>query len=105
MLSSNSAALNQPSSSPAASSTSAYTTSILPVASTRIIDGSGVMVTLSNLPITSATMAPTWLFINVKPHMLDAVLSCLNGLSAVLKVLTEVTGPAPSVLADPDRTG
>jgi hypothetical protein len=32
------------------------------------------------------------LFIRVKPHMFDAVLSALNGLSAVLNV---VTGSAP----------
>src|SRR4051794_5840402 len=76
-----------------------------PTASTRIIEGSGVIVTFSCWPITCATIAPTWLFISVNPHMLDAVLSDLSGLSAVLKPLTEVTGPAPSVLADPDPTG
>jgi hypothetical protein len=37
------------------------------------------------------------LFINVTPHMLDAVLLDLNGLSAVVKV---VTAPAPSVSRD-----
>src|SRR6185369_8773957 len=70
--------------------------------STRIIDGSGVMVTLGLCDMTSATIAPTWLFIKVKPHMFDAVLLALNGLSAVLKV---VTGSAPSVSADSARTG
>jgi hypothetical protein len=35
------------------------------------------------------------LFMSVNPHLLEAVLSDLNGLSAVLKV---VTVPAPSVL-------
>src|SRR6516225_8152317 len=73
------------------------------LASTRIIDGSGVIVTLGLCDMTSAIIAPTWLFINVKPHMFDAVLSALNGLSAVLKVV--VTGSAPSVSADSAQTG
>src|SRR5262245_38398738 len=68
------------------------------LASTRIIDGSGVIVTLGLCDITSATIAPTWLFIKVNPHLFEAVLSALNGLSAVLKVV--VTGSAPLVSAD-----
>src|SRR5689334_23427354 len=55
-----------------------------PTASTRIIDGSGVTVTLSLVSMTCAITAPTWLFMSVKPHLFDAVLSDLNGLSAVL---------------------
>src|SRR5512133_44878 len=55
-----------------------------PIASTRIIDGSGVTETLSLVAMTCAITAPTWLFMSVKPHLLDAVLSDLNGLSAVL---------------------
>src|SRR5918998_4771984 len=100
MFSSNSAESNQPSSSPAASSISAYKTSTRLRASTRIIEGSGVTVTLSLVAITCAIRAPTWLFISVKPHMLEAVLLVLNGLSDDVNV---VTGPAPSVLADQDR--
>ena len=68
------------------------------LASTRIIDGSGVIVTFSFVPITSATTAPTWLFISVKPHMFDAVLSTLNGLAGGLELA--VTGSAPSVSPD-----
>ena len=45
--------------------------------------------------MTWATTAPTWLFISVTPHWLEAVLSDLNGDSAVLN-LGVVTGPAPS---------
>jgi hypothetical protein len=52
------------------------------IASTRIIEGSGVTVTFGLSRITSATTTPTWLFISVKPHMLEAVLLDLNGLSA-----------------------
>ena len=33
--------------------------------------------------ITSATTAPTWLFIKVTPHLFEAVLSDLNALSVV----------------------
>src|SRR5882757_11301458 len=73
------------------------------LASTRIMDGSGVILTLSFVAITSAMIAPTWLFINVKPHMFEAVLLTLNGLSAVLKVV--VTGSAPSGYPDSDRPG
>ena len=38
-------------------------------------------VTPGLLFIASATTAPTWLFIRVTPHLFDAVLSDLNGLS------------------------
>ena len=77
-------------------------TSIRRSASTRIIDGSGVTLTLGLVLITSATTTPTWLFISVKPHMLDAVLSTLErALSHRERV---VTAPAPSVFPDPGRT-
>src|SRR5260370_23153472 len=72
-----------------------------PTASTRIIDGSGVTVTFGLVLMTWAITAPTWLFMSVKPHLLDAVLSDLNGLSAVLKM---VTVPAPSVRPGLART-
>src|SRR5215469_6004814 len=58
------------------------------------MDGRYRTFTFGLVDMTCATTAPTWLFISVKPHWLDAVLSDLNGLSAVLNV---VTGPAPSV--------
>ena len=47
------------------------------VASTRIIEGRWVMVTLSWLSMTSATTSPTWSFISVTPHLSEAVLSDL----------------------------
>jgi hypothetical protein len=59
-----------------------------PRPSIRIIDGSGVTVTLSSRSSTWAMSAPTWLFIRVNPHMFEAVLSDLNGLSAVVNAVT-----------------
>src|SRR5215471_2835964 len=77
-------------------------TSIRPTASTRIMDGSGVTVTLGLVAMTWAITAPTWLFMSVNPHLLDAVLSDLNGLSAVLNV---VTVPAPPAVPGVCRSG
>ena len=46
-----------------------------------------VTVTFGLVAMTSATTSPTWLFISVKPHLPDAVLSDLNGDSAVLNLV------------------
>src|SRR3984957_7705097 len=97
MFSSNSAASKKPLSSPSASEISAYTKSIRPIASTRIIDGRKRTLTLGLVAMTCATTAPIWLFISVTPHWLEAVLSDLYGDSAVLN-LGVVTGSAPSGL-------
>src|ERR1700761_1128914 len=43
--------------------------------------------------MTCATTAPIWLFISVTPHLLDAVLSDLNGLSLVLNDV--ISGSSP----------
>src|ERR1700677_1740925 len=59
------------------------------------MDGSARTDTLSLVAMTWATTAPIWLFISVTPHWLEAVLSDLNGDSAVLN-LGVVTAPAPS---------
>jgi hypothetical protein len=56
------------------------------------MDGSHVTVTFGLVAITAATISPTWLFISVKPHLLDGVLSDLNGLSVAV-----VIARAPSV--------
>ncbi len=58
------------------------------------MDGRCVTFTFGFVPMTRAITAPTWLFISVNPHLPDAVLSDLNGLSAVLNVVTVTT---PSV--------
>src|ERR1700684_1221485 len=59
------------------------------------MDGSARIVTFGWVAMTCATTAPTWLFIRVTPHWLEAVLSDLYGDSEVLN-LGVVTGPAPS---------
>ena len=46
-----------------------------------------MIVTPSLLLITSATTAPTWLFIRVTPHLFEGVLSDLNALSVVAYVV------------------
>ncbi len=61
------------------------------------MDGRARTDTLSLAAMTWATTAPIWLFISVTPHWLEAVLSDLNGDSAVLN-LGVVTGSAPSGL-------
>src|SRR6202021_13407 len=64
------------------------------------MDGSGVTVTFGLVAITSATISPTWLFMSVTPHMLDAVLLDLNGLSTAV-----VIAQAPSGRPGRDRSG
>src|SRR5580704_11592003 len=70
------------------------------MASTRIMDGSHITVTLGLVAITCATISPTWLFISVTPHLLDGVLSDLNGLSVAV-----VIARAPSGCPGRDRSG
>src|ERR1700749_1532957 len=60
------------------------------------MDGRARTDTLPLVAMTWDTTAPIWLFISVTPHWLEAVLSDLNGDSAVLN-LGVVTGSAPSV--------
>src|ERR1700735_1889623 len=50
------------------------------------MDGRARTDTLSLAAMTWATTAPIWLFISVTPHWLEAVLSDLNGDSAVLNL-------------------
>src|SRR5579863_5192457 len=63
------------------------------------MDGSHITVTFGLVAITWATISPTWLFIRVKPHLLDGVLSDLNGLGA-----TVVIARAPSGRPGVDRS-